>query len=167
MENEYPEINEFIKGLMKSGEIDEIRIDEEGIWTHKGQEFTNRRIIDFFTRSIDVTAEGDYVIHYGDSIYPVTVDDVPLFITGARFDGFGSFEKVFITISTGEEEELDPETLYYRENNCLYCYVRKGRIPAKFSRSPSFQILERLEETDDIFFVDICGKRIVLREKVD
>lgn len=167
MATEYPEIPDFIKKLMDAGEqIDEIRIDEEGNWFHNGIPFSNRKIINFFNRSIGITEDGDYVIHYSDFVYPVVVEDVPVFITGVTIEGFGDFEKVLMNLSTGEVQELDIDTLYYRDNHCLYCYVRDGRIPAKFKRSPSFQILERLEESDDTFYLRIGGRRIVLKEKV-
>ncbi len=165
MEHEYPEIPDFIKELIDSGEaIDEIRIDREGRWTHNGEPFANRRIVDFFNRSIARTADGTYVIHYADFTYPITVEDVPIFVTGVRFKGFGNFESITLTLTNGAEEELDASTLFYRDN-CLYCHVCDGRMPARFHQSPSFQILERLEETDDMFYVVICGKRIILKEK--
>lgn len=164
---EYPEIPEFIKNLMASGiPIDEIRIDQEGRWFHNGEPFLNKQVIEFFNRSVDVTEEGDYVIHYGDFVYPIVVEDTPVFVTGVRYTGFGEFEKVYLTLSTGESEELNPDLLFFRANNCLYTMVRNGLLPARFKRSPSFHILDRLEESDDIFYLRICGKRIVLKEKV-
>jgi hypothetical protein len=36
---------------------------------------------------------------------------------------------------------------------------------ARFKRSAAFTILERLEESDDIFYVTIAGNKIVLEEK--
>ncbi|MFW5861360.1 MAG: hypothetical protein ACOCWZ_03840 [Spirochaetota bacterium] len=166
MSEDYPEIPEYIKQLMESGEkIDQIRLDREGNWFHEGEPFINQRIIDFFNRSIDVTAEGQYVIHYGDFVYPIEVEDTPLFVTGVRIEGFSFFEKIFITLSSGEEEELDETTLHYKQPEGLYCRVRNGRMPAKFKRSPSFQLLERLQETDDIYYLTIKGNKIVLEEK--
>ena len=40
-------------------------------------------------------------------------------------------------------------------------------MKAKFMRSPSFHILERLEETDDTYYLTLCGRKIVLMEKVE
>jgi hypothetical protein len=166
MRDDFAELPDYIRELIASGEpIDEIRIDSEGNWTHNGDPFLNERIISFFNKSVDVTADGVYVISYGDFVYPITVDDTPVFVTGVRFEGFGDFEKVHITLTTGDEEDLDIDTLHHRANNCLYCRVRNGRLIAKFKRSPSFQILDRLDESDDIFYLNICGRKIVLRRK--
>jgi hypothetical protein len=168
MEENFPEIPEEIKKLLESGElIDEIRLDAEGNWTHNGQPFLNERIIDYFNRSVDVTRDNIYVIHYGNFVYPITVEDAPLFITGVRFEGAGELERVHVTIRSRGEEILDPATLHVGVNNSLYCRVCGGRFPAKFMRSPSFQVLERLEESEDIFHLEIGGKRIVLQEKLD
>lgn len=168
MENEFPEIPEYIKDLMESGErIDEIRLDREGNWLHNGEPFANKRIIDFFNKSVGVTADGAYVLHYGPFVYPIVVEDAPVFVTGVRVEGFGPFEKVFITLFNGEEEELDIHKLHYQQEKGLYCYVNRGRLLAKFKRSPSFQILERLEETNDTFYLEICGEKIVLKEKIE
>ncbi len=166
MEREYPEIPDEIKKLMESGEaLDEIRLDSRGNWTHNGAAFLNERIIEFFNKSIDVTRDGTYVIHYADFTYPLTVEDVPFFITGVRFEGFADFEEVFITLRSRGEQRLDADTLYVKPDNSLYCRVYEGRFPAKFTHSPSFQVLERLEESEDIYYLNIAGRRIVLKEK--
>ena len=96
METQFPEIPEYIKELIASGNgIDEILIDKEGVWFHNGEKFTNEKIISFFGKSVNITADGDYVIHYGDYTYPLKVEDAPYFVTGVTFDGFGNFEKVW------------------------------------------------------------------------
>lgn len=158
-----PEIPDYIRELMEAGTlIDEIVIDEEGNWQHNGAPFTNKKIIDFFNRSINVTADGTYVLHYSDFTYPIIVIDAPVFITGVRFEGFGVFEKILINLSTGLTEELDIHSLYYKSNNALYCTVCDGRFPAKFKRSPSFHILERLEERDGNYYLHIAGETLQL-----
>jgi hypothetical protein len=164
MESQLPEIPNYIKELIESGEfIDEILIDKEGVWFHNGEKFINEKIINFFNKSINITADGEYVIHYSNFTYPIKVEDVPFFITGVTYTGFGNFEKVILNISSGETEELNCFTLFCKANNALYCKVRNGTIPAKFKRSPSFSILERLEEDEKgKFYVRLCGSVIEL-----
>ncbi len=164
MENQFPEIPEYIKQLISSGTaIDEILIDKEGVWYHNGEKFTNEKILNFFERSLNITADGEYVISYGDYTYPVKVEDTPFFITGVIITGFGDFEKILLNLSTGETEELNCNTLYCKKNNALYCRVKHGRMTAKFKRSPSFELLERLEDSDDgKYYLRLCGQRIEL-----
>lgn len=164
MGTQYPEIPDYIKELIASGEgIDEIFIDKEGVWYHNGEKFVNEKIISFFSRSVDVTPDGEYVLHYGDYTYPIKVEDTPYFVTGVNFTGFGDFERIFLNLSSGETEELNCNTLYYKSNNILYCRVKNGTMPAKFKRSPSFNILERLEEgVEGKFYLRLCGQIIDL-----
>jgi len=167
METQFPEIPDYIKELIASGnEIDEIMIDKEGVWYHKGEKFINEKIISFFSKSVNITADGQYVIHYGDYTYPIKVEDTPYFVTGVTFNGFGDFEKISLNLSSGETEELNCSTLYFKKNNALYCRVKEGKMPAKFKRSPSFNILERLEESaDGKFHLRLCGQIIELNIK--
>ncbi|HPR49756.1 MAG TPA: DUF1285 domain-containing protein [Spirochaetota bacterium] len=161
-----PEIPEYIRELMETGQmVDRIVLNREGKWFHNDVEFTNKRIIDFFNKSITLSKEGLFVLHYSGFTYPIEVEDVPFFVTGVRFEGFGPFEKIIMNLSNGETEVLDPSVLYYRDNNALYCSVMKGKFEAKFMRSPSFHVLERLEETDGEFFLSLCGQRIKLEKK--
>ncbi len=160
-------IPEEIREKIESGEfvIDEIILDKDGNWFHNGQPFTNQKIIDLFNRSIHITEDGSYALHYDVYTYPIIVEDVPFFISGVRFDGFGDFEKIFINTSDGGTEELDICTLYYRKsNNALYCRIKEGVFPAKFRRSPSFHVLERLDEVNGEFILNLCGRKISLNQ---
>ncbi len=166
MKDNYPEIPDFIKKLMDSEHgIDELKIDAEGNWFHNGEPFTNEKVTGFFNKSIDITKDGTYVIHYNKFVYPIVVEDAPVFITGVKIKGKDSKEKIHITLTTDEVEILNIKSLHYK-NSSLYCYVKKGKLLAKFKRSPSFELLYRLEETDDIYFINICGQKLVLAEKV-
>ncbi len=167
IDDKFPEVPEYLKEMLDSGaKLEDIFLDKEGNWFHNGEPFLNEKIISFFSRSVNITEDGQYVLHYGSNTYPIRVEDAPYFVSGVEFDGFGSFERVFITLSSGENEELNPITIFYRKNNALYCRVKNGRMIAKFKRSPSFSILERLEETSDgKYFVKICGTNIELNSE--
>jgi len=161
IDRSFPEIPGDVLQLLKSGATDDIRIDKEGNWFHNGEPFINKKIIDYFNRSVNITAEGRYVIHYGEFTYPIAVDDAPVFVTGVLFQGFGPFEKIILNLTTGEPEELDISTLTFK-NKTLYCRVKNGRLPAKFMRSPCFHILERLDERNGEFYLHLCGKNILI-----
>jgi hypothetical protein len=166
MEQKHPEIPEYLKKIMQSGEdLDEIRIDSEGRWYCNDKPFKNKNIINFFNKSIDITKDGIFVLNYSNFVYPIIVEDTPLFVTGIRYYKSDKEESLFVALTSGEVEKLDIDTLHYK-NNALYCFVRNGAIPAKFKRSPSYEILQNIKENDDIYYLDICGKRIVLTEKI-
>jgi len=160
-----PQIPEYILELMEANQLeDEIRIDAEGNWSHNGIAIENQKIINFFNKSINRTNDGTYVIHYSDYTYPIIVDDVPYFITGVIFEGFGDFEKITINISNGTTEILNTDTLFYK-NNILYCKILDSQFDARFKRSPSFHILERLDEKNGQYILNLCGKSIILKEE--
>lgn len=165
MTDKIVEISDYLRSLLEAEKLeDEIILDKNGKWWHNGEPFSNKKIIDFFNQSICLTVEGTYVLQYDRYVYPITVEDVPVFITGARFEGFAQFEKVYINLSTGKEEELDVSTLVYK-NNTLYCRVGDGTFEAKFHRSPAFHILDRLDESNGHYFLNICGRQVPLKQE--
>jgi hypothetical protein len=162
METGRPQLSEELKELFEHNRLeDEIRLDKDGAWFHNGRPFKNRRIVDFFNRSIDITADGIHVLHYGGYSYPVVVEDAPVFVTGVVFRGFLQYETITLNLTNGTNELLDIRTLYYK-NNALYCRIKNGTMTAKFRHSPSYHILERIEETDGGFYLNLCGQKIVL-----
>ncbi len=166
MEKHAPELPEYLREMLEKGELaDTISLDREGNWTHNGEKIANEKIASFFSRSVARTDDGTYVISYGDHVYPITVEDAPVFVTGVLCRGFGIHETIRLTLSTGEEEDLDIDSLSYGKDNALYCTVRQGTMPAKFRRSPSFELLERLDENCGRYYLTLCGKRIHLQQK--
>jgi len=161
---DYPEIpEEILEILRQGGQMDEIRLDKDGNWFHNGQPFTNKKIIEFFNRSINITADGTHVIHYDRYTYPIVVEDAPVFVTGVWFKGFGKWEQIHLNLSTGGTELLDIHSIYYK-NATLYCRVCGGRLIAKFRHSPFYHLLERLDEVDGSFYLTLCGEKIQLQQ---
>jgi len=164
MENNSIEMPEYLIEQLENGTLeDAIVLDKNGNWWHNGEPFKNRKIIDFFNKSIAKADDGIWVLQYDKYIYPITVEDVPIFITGVRFEGFSDFEKVIMNLSSGTEEILDVNTLVYR-NSTLYCTVGNGEFPAKFMRSPAFHVLDRLDENNGHYYLTMCGRRIPLKQ---
>jgi hypothetical protein len=86
-----------------------------------------------------------------------------LLVTDLRFEGAGASERIIITLSTGEEEELDPDSLAYREPD-LFCRAGKEKNTARFSRSPFIRILDGLREENGDFYLNICGRNLLLKK---
>jgi hypothetical protein len=86
-----------------------------------------------------------------------------LLVTDLRFEGAGASERIIITLSNGDEEELDPDSLVYREPH-LFCRAGKDKSTARFSRSPFIRILDGLREEKGDFYLNICGRNLLLKK---
>lgn len=141
---------EVVKDFLRSGaELEEIRLDDRGRWTHEGLDFENQRIIDLFSRSVDRTEGGTWVLEVGRFTYPITVDDVGFFVE--RFDDTSNPPTVKLSDET--EEKLNVDTLEYEPGGRLYCTVKNGRFRARFKRDAYYDAAEYVvEENDSLVF---------------
>jgi len=141
-----------------------ILIDKEGRWFHKGLEMIHREFIKLFYQNMKVDSRGRYVITLaGDQCY-VDVEDTPFVVwrtavtdddkTGPRFS---------LHLSDDSREDLDPYTLMVGAGNVLYCRVRNGAFPARFSRPAYYQLAEHIEEEKSVFYLTLKGQRYAIK----
>jgi hypothetical protein len=138
-----------------------IFIDKEGKWFHKGAEMIHREIIQEFYRNMEIDSQGRYIINWrGDQCY-LEVEDVPFIIRRAELKGpvKGTDSKVSLYLSDDEREDLMPDTLHAGNDHVLYCSVKKGRFPARFSRAAYYQLGEYIEEDKGRYFLPLNGER--------
>ena len=137
---------DVVRDFLESGaDLEEVRLNERGKWTHEGLDFENQRIIDLFSRSVDRTDGGTWVLEVGRFTYPITVEDVGFFVE--RVDR--STSPPTLKLSDGTREPLDASTLDYQPGGRLYCTIKDGDFRARFKRTAYFQLAELMEETDD------------------
>ena len=134
---------------MIQSEIDHaIRIDAEGIWYYQGEEMKRQDIVQYFYRHLKRDSNGDYLIEIEADRCFVRVEDAPyvvrsVSIRSSRYDGKRCVE---ISLSDGSREELSHDTpLWTGDDNTLYCRVKKGAYPARFTRSAYYQLCENAE----------------------
>lgn len=111
--------------LSAGGQLEQIVLDEEGLWSHQGEPFENPALIALFSRSLVRTPGGTWLVHVPPFSYPVEVRDTPYYVRSARCDG----DQVVLHLSDDSEERLDPATLRYVEGRGLYCRVKAGSGP--------------------------------------
>jgi len=154
-----PTLPAVVRDFLRSGaELEEIRLDRRGDWTHEGLDFENQKIIDLFSRSVNRTEGGTWVLEVGRFTYPITVENTGFFVERIDFDE----DPPRIELSDETEERLDPETLDYRGNGELYCRVKEGEFRARFKWQAYHQIGERLEREGDEVFLTWNGGRASL-----
>lgn len=138
-----------------------ITIDTDGRWYHKGAEIIHREIVRLFYASMSLDAEGRYVIDWqgqrcfvepADTAYVVRRVDCS---SGPGEDANG----ILLTLSDDSRESLVPETLLVGGDNVLYCRVKDGIFPARFTRPAYYQIAQYIEEDGGRFFLVRDGQK--------
>jgi hypothetical protein len=113
-----------------------IRVNTRNEWLH-GEDLINARVAHLFAKSVQVQDDGSYAVCVGRESQSILVDDTPFWVTTLSLepgDG-GPIERVQLTLSDGQHEDLDPRTLMQSADNTLYCrIVRQGfEVPCRFS----------------------------------
>lgn len=134
----------------------DIRIDAAGTWFVKGEAVNNPMTALVLSRLV-TRGSGGYLLSARGHEVQLTVEDAPLAVTEVRLEGVPGDENVYITLSSGNTEELDPSSLYFRKaSRTLYC-VTSGDIPARFALVPSIVLLDLLEEDEGGMHLRIKG----------
>ncbi len=136
----------FIERLRQSG----IRIDREGRFIHEGAEVTHAGLRQALFRWLDrlpSSPDARYVLRLDERRFAyIDVDDTPLVARAARIDPAGT---IWLALSDGAEEALDPQTLTIDGAGILRSWVRGGRLEARLATSTIAALGELLTETPD------------------
>jgi hypothetical protein len=132
----------WLEKIRQSG----IRVDREGRFIHEGAEIAHEGLKRALYRWLDRGEGGRYVLRLDARRFAyVDVDDTPLVARAARVDADGT---VFLALSDGAEEPLDPETLTVDGAGVLRASVRGGRLEARLASSAAAALADRLTESD-------------------
>ena len=135
----------FIERLRRSG----IRVDREGRFIHEGAEVTHVGLRQALFRWLDRLPPPDdrYVLRLDERRFAyLDVDDTPLVARAARIDPEGT---IWLALSDGAEESLDPARLTVDEAGVLRVFVRGGRLEARLATSAVAALGDLLTETPD------------------
>ncbi len=135
----------FIERLRQSG----IRVDREGRFIHEGAEVTHEGLRRALYRWLDrlPPPDGRYVLRLDARRFAyLDVDDTPLVARAARVDADGT---IWLALSDGAEERLDPATLTADAAGVLRAWVRGGRLQARLATSAVAALGDLLTETPD------------------
>jgi uncharacterized protein len=158
------------RGASKSTEIPPsgVFVDEEGDWYHEGSRIFRDGVLHLFLESLCMDSDGRYIIDCGGTRCTLDVADTPLVVS--RVDRKphphdAGREVIAIRFRhLPDEEVLDPQTLYVGRDNVIYCRVRGGRFPARFSRPAYYQLASWVEEDETgAFFLNLNGVRYTIK----
>jgi len=147
-----------------------IYVDKEGAWFHKGAPIIHRELLLLFYQSLFLDEQGRYIIKFRDQVCRLDVEDTPFVIVRAEYaeaQGDGKKDRFLLHLIDDTKEELDPETLSIGAAHVLYCRIRGGRFPARFSRPGYYQLAEHVQEepVGGRYFLFLNNKRYYLEEK--
>ncbi|RAL23586.1 hypothetical protein DL240_05350 [Lujinxingia litoralis] len=145
-----PTLPEMVQDFLRAGgTLEEIRLDAGGTWLHEGLRFENERVVELFSRSVDRTEGGTWVLNVGRFTYPITVDDVGFFVERATWEE----KEPRVWLSDGTQETLNLDSLRYAEGGRLYCTIKDGRFKARFKRGAYHAIASYLDQDDRGFLL--------------
>jgi hypothetical protein len=137
----------------------EISIDREGRFIHEGAEVTHEGLKRALFRWLDrlPPPDGRYVLRLDERrfAYLEDVEDTPLVARAARIDAAGA---VYLALSDGSEEALDPATLTVDDTGVLRAWVRGGRLEARFATSAAAVLADAITEAGDRLLLRLAGR---------
>lgn len=137
-----------------------IRRDERGRWFHEGIPIETPAIERAFDRWIDRAEDGRYILRNEINWAYCRIEGAPVFVRRSRLEGDG----LWLSLSDGREERLNPSTLRQGPDGALYCQVRGGALSALFEREAMTAFQSRLGEDAEGLFLELEGA--VFRPKV-
>lgn len=152
-----PVVQDFLR---QGGTLQEIRLNANGTWLHEGLRFENQRVVDLFSRSVNRTEGGTWVLEIGRFTYPIVVEDTGFFVDRADWEAVPPR----IWLSDGTKEDLHANTLRYAEGGRLYAPVKEGRFEARFKRSVYHSIADYLAEDTRGYVLRLPGGDLRLHE---
>lgn len=148
----------------------DIKIDKEGIWYYRGAHMFRKEILHVFFEHLKIDECGEYLIELGKEICYLDVEDTAFVVTVAdrKKQDNGTSDHISILLTDDSWEKLDLNTLYVGKDNVLYCTVKNGRFPARFSRNSYYQLAEFIEqeETENKFFISLNDEKFFINNYV-
>ena len=133
-----------------------IFIDKDGKWYHHGIEMVRKDIVGLFFQHLRLCPDGTYVIELNGQRCRLDVADTAFVVL--RVDRMEEGPSFSLLLNDGTSERLIPP-LKAGGDGVLYCRVKNGAFPARFSRPAYYQIAAHMEEEGGDFYLSCNGKR--------
>jgi hypothetical protein len=129
-------------------------LDGNGRWHNQFGLFRNKKIIDFFHRSIRRDENGYHLYQEKDNhvekVY-FTYQDCALFV----FEVVGEDDATLV-LNTQRQIPLKPRRMYVQDDGL---YMQAGEECIKFSERSLMKLARRIEEENDQYFIRIRNRR--------
>lgn len=138
-----------------------IRRDAQGRWWNDGVPITHPGLTRAFDAWIDLAEDGRFCLRNDVNWAYVAIEGPPLFARTAEVRRGPTGEpEVWLGLSDGREERLDPTTLREGPDGALYCDARQGTMACRLERAAMMALADHLDE-DEHGSVLLLGKQRV------
>lgn len=145
-----------------------IRIDKEGVWYYGGEEIFRKEIVFLFYEHLRQDQSGKFIIEMGEERCYVEVEDTPFVIKSVdrTLSDIDNREIIYLHLTDGTLETLDPATLWTGKDNVLYCRIRNESFRTRFSRTSYYQIARYIEHDaeNDAYFIPLNGQFFYIKK---
>jgi hypothetical protein len=138
---------------LKQYMTEKIRLAADGTWFHGDTEITHQRTLDLFFKNV-TQQNGKYVLTGEKQPVPIIVEDTAYFVRDLTRKTGGRYE---VKLSNGEKEDLNPETLDVGSENQLYCFIKGGKLKARFDRKVYNELMKDLDEREGFYGLSYDG----------
>jgi hypothetical protein len=154
-----PSESDWLEKLRRSG----IRVDRNGRFIHEGAEVAHEGLKRALFRWLDREPDGRYVLRLDERRFAtLDVDDTPLVARAARVDADGA---IWLALSDGAEERLDPDTLTVDDAGVLRAWVRGGRLEARLASSAAAALADQLTQSGGRPALSVAGNLRAIRPR--
>ena len=131
-----------------------IQVNEQGELYHQGAPIIHPSVRDMIFQSVHYE-DGIYLLKVDGQVCQLEVSDTFYVVTALEVQG----EEALLTLNDGEKETLDAGSLRVGAKDVLYCLVKKGGFPARFTRASYYELAEMVEPDGDGFCLALGSKR--------
>lgn len=150
--------------------LSDIKIDREGVWYYRGAHMFRKDILCIFFENLHVDENGQYFIQIKEETCYLDVEDTALVVVSVfkETDPESGVEALEVLLSDDCREKLDLSSLRVGADNVMYCRIKNGKFPARFTRKSYYQLAEFISsnETEDVFFLVLNGKQYTINNNI-
>jgi hypothetical protein len=149
-----------LQGLSRETDL---RLDPQGRWHATGFDLEHPGILQAFSRWLERTDQGRYVLRNDLHYVYVRVEGAPLHAVGLEGDEAG----LVLRLRGGEREPLRPETLRQGLDGTLYASARDGSWPVRLAPSVVLALAPYLRDQGDGAAIELTGSRHAIPTRED
>jgi hypothetical protein len=147
----------------------DIKIDREGIWYYRGAHMFRKDILCIFFDNLNLDDCGRYFVQLNQEVCYLDVEDTAFVISAVykTENSDGCNEQIEVLLNDDTREALDLTTLEVGKDNVMYCRVKDGKFPARFSRKSYYQLAQHICQDDSAnnFYVFLNNQKFLIRNQ--